>query len=325
MEEGTWLVTGAAGFVGSHLVESLLKKNQRVLGLDNLSTGKWQNLESVLAQFSEEVQNRFSFICEDITQLEVTKKAMRGVRVVLHQAALASVPLSIEDPLRFHAANLTGFLNILEAARSEGVKRVVYASSSAVYGDDSSPIKTEECLGSPLSPYALTKLADEIYADQYHRHYQLETIGLRYFNIYGRRQDPNGSYAAVIPKWLKALSEGEPLTINGDGTTTRDFCHISDVVEANLLAANTTHSESFGHAYNVCSGRETNLKQLAETLCFLWQEKFPQQKVPSIQYGKFRPGDIYKSCGSTLLAESRLGFKTSMSLVEGLRDLVKNY
>lgn len=325
MDRRTWLVTGAAGFIGSHLVGHLLGENQKVVGVDNLSTGKWENLQEVLGRLTNGQQKSFSFICDDIGNVRMMERALSGVHVVLHQAAVASVPLSIEKPHYVHDTNVTGFLNILNSARNEGVRRVVYASSSAVYGDNPTAIKSEGDLGQLLSPYAVTKFVDELYAEQFHRHYKMETVGLRYFNIYGPRQDPEGAYAAVIPKWMAALSKGEPILVHGDGTTSRDFCHVDDVVAANILGATVTRQSAFGKSYNICSGEETTLSSLAEGLVGHWGKMRPQAPRPEIIYGRFRDGDIYKSCGSYKLAREELGFIPRLRLPDGLIKLFDNF
>ncbi|MBK7843547.1 MAG: NAD-dependent epimerase/dehydratase family protein [Bdellovibrionales bacterium] len=324
MDRRTWLVTGAAGFIGSHLVGRLLGENQKVVGVDNLSTGRWENLQQVLGRLTNGQQKSFSFICDDVGNVRMMERALRGVHVVLHQAAVASVPLSIENPHCVHDTNVTGFLNILNSARNEGVKRVVYASSSAVYGDNPTAIKSEGDLGQLLSPYAVTKFVDELYAAQFHRHYEMETLGLRYFNVYGPRQDPQGAYAAVIPKWIEALRKGDPILIHGDGTTTRDFCHVDDVVAANILGATVTRQSAFGKSYNICSGEETTLSSLAEGLVSLWSKRLPQAPRPEIHYGRFRDGDIYRSCGSYELARKELGFNPRLRLSDGLIGLFDN-
>lgn len=324
MEKKTWLVTGAAGFIGSHLVEQLLNEDQVVIGVDNMSTGKWANLESFLTGLPGERQGRFSFLCEDINNLRMMERACRGVDIVLHQAALASVPLSVQSPLTVHDTNVTGFLNILEAAKIQRVRRVVYASSSAVYGDNMERRKTEKDTGTLLSPYAVTKMTNELYAQQFCRHYQMETLGLRYFNVYGLRQDPQGAYAAVIPKWIAALENNRPIEIYGDGTTTRDFCHVSDVVAANLLAARGNQASVFGKAFNICSGEETSLADLAKLLCSLWEKKYPQKSPPEVRYSDFRSGDIHRSCGSYQLAADELGYQPSIQLRTGLASLLVN-
>ena len=319
-----WVVTGAAGFVGSHLVETLLKQGQQVVGFDNLSAGKWENLEGFLKETPNGTRKNFLFMCEDIRDARMVDKAMCEADVVLHYAAMASVPKSIENPLEAHETNVTGFLNVMEAARKNGVKRVVYASSSAVYGSNKEPVKSEHHLGHLLSPYAVTKRADEMYASQYAKHYGMETVGFRYFNIYGRRQDPEGDYAAVIPKWAEALANEETILVNGDGSTTRDFVHVSNVVDINIKAALATDPKAFGRVYNICRGEETSLKSLIDHLTQLWTELHPGKPAPQIEHRDFRAGDIHRSCGSSQKAQEVLGFAPKMDLKQGLRDLLSH-
>ncbi|MCB0363934.1 MAG: GDP-mannose 4,6-dehydratase [Bdellovibrionaceae bacterium] len=320
-----WLVTGAAGFVGSHLVQALVEQGHQVVGLDNLSSGKWENLEGFLKDIPNGTRKNFVFMCEDIRDSRMVEKAVRGADVILHHAAMASVPQSIENPLEAHEINATGFLNILEAARANNVKRVVYASSSAVYGDNQEPVKSEKDVGNLLSPYAVTKLGNELYADQFHQHYGMETIGFRYFNIFGLRQDPAGAYAAVIPKWVEAIKGGQPLIVNGDGSTTRDFVHVSDVVSINIKAGLISANEgqkAFGQAFNICGGQEISLKNLIQTLSDLWLELKPGVVSPGVEHREFRPGDIHRSCGNAQKARDLLGYKPTMTLKNGLRELL---
>src|SRR5664279_4086495 len=258
----TWLITGVAGFIGSNLLEALLQLNQRVVGLDNLATGKKQNLDEVKALVSPEQWGGFRFIQGDIGDLAVCREACAGADYVLHEAALGSVPHSMADPLGCHRSNVTGFLNMLVAARDAKVKRFVYASSSAIYGDDPGLPKVEDKVGKPLSPYAGTKVINEVYADTFALAYGLPSIGLRYFNVFGRRQDPDGAYAAVIPKWTASLLKRETVFINGDGKTSRDFCFVANVVQANLLAATTRNADAVNQAYNVALGQRTTLNEL---------------------------------------------------------------
>ena len=242
-QQNTWLITGVAGFIGSNLLEMLLKLDQRVVGLDNFSTGHQRNLDEVQGLVSPEQWARFKFIEGDIRNLADCHQACQGVDFVLHQAALGSVPRSVEDPITTNANNITGFLNMLVAARDAKVQRFVYAASSSTYGDHPGLPKVEDLIGKPLSPYAVTKYVNELYADVFARTYGFQSIGLRYFNVFGPRQDPNGAYAAVIPKWIASMIKGEPIFINGDGETSRDFCFVANVVQANLLAATTQNAE----------------------------------------------------------------------------------
>ena len=257
-----WLITGVAGFIGSNLLEYLLKLGQTVHGLDNFSTGTRKNLEEVRNSVSPDQWNQFLFFEGDITRLDDCSRAMKGTEVVLHQAARGSVPGSIEDPLAFNHANVTGFLNILWTAKAQGLKRIVYASSSSVYGDSPGLPKSEFHLGNPLSPYAVTKLVNEHYGAVFSKLYGMEVIGLRYFNIFGKRQDPSGAYAAVIPAWFASLIQGKPVQIYGDGQTSRDFCYIENVIQANLLAS-AVKTFNVGHSvYNVAGGAQTSLNEL---------------------------------------------------------------
>ncbi len=307
-----WVVTGAAGFVGSHLVESLLGQGQEVIGFDNLSSGKWENLEGFLKTIPNGYGKNFIFMCEDVRDSRMVEKAVRGADVILHHAAMASVPKSIDRPMEAHEINVTGFLNILEAARTNGVKRVVYASSSAVYGSNEEVVKSEHDLGHMLSPYAVTKRANEMYASQYAKHYGLETIGFRYFNVYGARQDPRGAYAAVIPQWVEAIKNEQSIQVNGDGSTTRDFVHSSDVVDINLKAALLDEKRAFGRVYNICGGEETSLTALVEALTDLWKEIHPAGKNVEVEYRDFRFGDIHRSCGSSQKAKEILGYSPKL-------------
>lgn len=256
-----WLITGVAGFIGSNLLEMLLKLNQKVVGLDNFDTGYQKNLDEVKGLVSEQQWQNFSFIEGDIRDFDTCLKAAKGVDYVLHQAALGSVPRSIADPITTNSANITGFLNMLEAAKQNEVTSFVYAASSSTYGDHPALPKVEENIGNPLSPYAVTKYVNELYADVYSRTYGFNCIGLRYFNVFGRRQDPDGAYAAVIPKWTASMIKGEQVFINGDGLTSRDFCYIENTVQMNILAA-TGSDEAKANVYNVAVGDRTTLNDL---------------------------------------------------------------
>src|SRR5882762_843888 len=261
-----WLVTGAAGFIGSNIVETLLKLGQRVVGLDNFSTGNKGNLEEVKKQVGPARWKNYKFISGDIRDLKTCQRACHGVDFVSHQAALGSVPRSIEDPLTSNACNLTGSVHMLVAARDHKVKRFVYASSSAIYGDHPRLPKVEDIIGRPLSPYAVTKYVNELYADVFTRCYGLQTIGLRYFNVFGPRQDPNGAYAAVVPKWARAMLAGNACTINGDGQSSRDFTYVANAVQVNLLAALVARTDAVNQVYNVAVGERTTLNQLHQVL-----------------------------------------------------------
>jgi UDP-N-acetylglucosamine 4-epimerase len=322
-----WLITGVAGFIGSSLLQQLLALNQKVVGLDNFATGFRHNLEDVSAAVGGNWEN-FTFIEGDITDLATCRNACKGVEVVLHHAAFVSVPASLEDPLTAHRVNVEGFMNLLTAAREVGVKRLVYAATSASYGDDPAEVKREEVIGKPLSPYALTKTVNELYAELYGRLYGLETVGLRYFNIFGRRQDPNGAYAAVIPKWIAKLLNGERCTIFGDGETTRDFCHIDNVVQANLIAATTQEPAALGTVYNIGNGGCTTLNALyaliRDGLAAL-DPAFAQIKDWPAEYGPFRPGDVRHSQADVGKAARLLGYRPSVSVAEGLHKTLAWY
>jgi UDP-N-acetylglucosamine 4-epimerase len=314
----TWLVTGVAGFIGSNLLEALLKLDQRVTGLDNFSTGKNKNLEEVKALVSAAQWARFHFLEGDISDPTACQRACARADYVLHEAALGSVPRSITDPLGSHRDNVTGFLNMLLAARDAKVKGFVYASSSAVYGDEPGLPKVEAKVGKPLSPYAATKAIDETYATAWAVAYGLASIGLRYFNVFGPRQDPEGAYAAVIPKWIAALLRREPVYINGDGETSRDFCFVANVVQANLLAATTGNAEAVNQVYNIAVGQRTTLNELFRLLLSALRARdaaLPDQKP---LYRDFRPGDVRHSLADISKAQRLLGYAPSHSLRSGL-------
>lgn len=313
-----WLVTGVAGFIGSNLLETLLKLNQRVVGLDNFSTGHQRNLNEVKTNVSENEWNNFTFFEGDIRKLEDCISATEGVDFVLHQAALGSVPRSLENPLATNDANITGFLNMLVASRDAKVKRFVYAASSSTYGDHEALPKVEHQIGKPLSPYAVTKLVNELYADVFSRCYNLDSIGLRYFNVFGPRQDPNGSYAAVIPKWLLSILNNQPITINGDGETTRDFCYIENTVQANLLAALTTNSEAVNQIYNVSVGDQTSLNQLYQLIQHNLLQHVPGLNKVEVNYSEFRKGDIRHSIADISKAKNLLFYNPSHRIQVGI-------
>jgi UDP-N-acetylglucosamine 4-epimerase len=314
----TWLVTGAAGFIGSHLSEQLLRAGQRVVGLDNFSAGKPENIDYLLEGVAAEQRSNFTFIEGDIADAAVTRCATGGVDYVLHQAAMGSVPKSIDDPQEAHASNVTGFVNIVEAARNSDVKRVVYASSCAIYGDTEELPISESVSPSPLSPYAATKWADEIYAKTFGRTYGLETVGLRYFNIYGPRQDPDGAYAAVIPRWIQSLGRGERVRIFGDGENTRDFCYVLDVVQANLKAALTGNQGAMGRVFNIASGRSISLNSLLKIISDE-VENIADISIGTPIHEDFRKGDIRHSAASIDLAKQQLEYVPDYSLEEGIR------
>ncbi|WP_286220288.1 NAD-dependent epimerase/dehydratase family protein [Marinobacter apostichopi] len=312
----TWLVTGVAGFIGSNLLEHLLKLNQTVVGLDNFATGHQHNLEEVKAQVSPGQWQRFSFVEGDIRSLEDCHQACRGVDYVLHQAALGSVPRSINDPITTDGTNIGGFLNMLVAARDAGVASFTYAASSSTYGDHAALPKVEENIGKPLSPYAVTKYVNELYADVFAKTYGFNTIGLRYFNVFGKRQDPNGAYAAVIPKWAAGMIQGEDIFINGDGETSRDFCFIENAVQANLLAA-TAEQSAKNEVYNVAVGDRTTLNDLFNALQSALAENGNPYAKPPV-YREFRAGDVRHSQAGISKAESQLGYEPEYRINAGI-------
>lgn len=323
-EPENWLITGVAGFIGSNLLETLLKNNQQVIGLDNFSTGHAKNLEQVKAEVSVEQWQRFKFIEGDIRNLEICHAACNGVSYVLHQAALGSVPRSIADPITSNASNIDGFLNMLVAARDAKVKRFVYAASSSTYGDHPDLPKIEDRIGNPLSPYAVTKLVNELYAQVFARTYGFNTIGLRYFNVFGKRQDPNGAYAAVIPKWIAAMIANQPIYINGDGETSRDFCYIENTVQANILAA-MAEDEAANQVYNVAIGDRTSLNQLFELIRSGLEGEFAYLKDIKPIYQDFRSGDVRHSQADILKAELLLGYKPAYKIEAGIKDALSWY
>ena len=313
-----WLVTGVAGFIGSHLLETLLRNDQQVVGLDNFATGHRHNLDSVRAAVSPGQWERFRFVEGDIRDAATCQVACEGADYVLHQAALGSVPRSINDPLTTNAANITGFLNMLVAARDAKARRFVYAASSSTYGDHPGLPKVEHLIGRPLSPYAVTKYVNELYADVFARCYGMESIGLRYFNVFGPRQDPEGAYAAVIPKWAAAMLRGETVYINGDGETSRDFCFIANAVQANLLAATTTAPEAVNQVYNVAVGDQTSLNQLYALLAERLQARRPSLSIAQPVKREFRSGDVRHSLADIGKARERLGYEPTHRIGQGL-------
>lgn len=319
----TWLVTGAAGFIGSNLVETLLNLGQHVVGLDNFATGHQKNLDEVRDAVGDR-WSEFRFIRGDICRLEDCKAAVEGVDYVLHQAALGSVPRSINDPITTNETNIGGFLNMLVAARDANVKSFTYAASSSTYGDHPALPKVEDVIGKPLSPYAVTKYVNELYADVFSRTYDFHTIGLRYFNIFGRRQDPNGAYAAVIPKWASSMIEGESVFINGDGETSRDFCYIENAVQANILAATSTDAVARNQVYNVAVSGRTSLNSLFGFL----KEALGECGVPyslEASYRDFRAGDVRHSQADIDKAQSLLGYDPKYDIRQGIADAMPWY
>lgn len=349
-EGHTWLITGVAGFIGSNLLETLLKLNQRVVGLDNFATGHPRNLDEVQSLVSPEQWDNFQFIKGDIRNLDDCRSAMTfspsplagesgqsshlpsrvsdgafPVEYVLHQAALGSVPRSVENPIATSETNISGFLNMLVAARDAKVKRFVYAASSSTYGDHPGLPKVEDKIGKPLSPYAVTKYVNELYADVFARTYGFNTIGLRYFNVFGPRQDPDGAYAAVIPKWIASMIKGEPVYINGDGETSRDFCFIENVRQINLLAATSENPEAANQVYNVAVGDRTTLNQLYEQLHLNLLPSYPHLQGAHPVYRDFRAGDVRHSLADISKATSRLGYRPTHHIGEGLRVAMEWY
>ena len=324
-ESYTWLVTGAAGFIGSSLVESLLKLNQKVIGLDNFATGHRKNLIDVRNIVGLDCWENFSLIEADVSNLDACRLACDGVDYVLHQAALGSVPRSISEPLDTNQSNVTGFLNMLCASNRTGVKRFVFASSSSVYGDDPSLPKIEDLLGNCLSPYAVSKRVNELYAGAFAKCYGVECIGLRYFNVFGPRQDPEGAYAAVIPRWIAAMIENETVAINGDGETSRDFCYVANVVQANLLAALSQNSGAVNQNYNIAVGGRTSLNELFRMLVDRLLPTFPHLKELTPHYLQARSGDVRHSQADIGKARELLGYEPTHCIDTGLDETVAWY
>jgi UDP-N-acetylglucosamine 4-epimerase len=342
----TWLITGVAGFIGSNLLEALLKLNQRVVGLDNFATGYQHNLDEVQSLVSPQQWANFQFIQGDIRELADCQRACAGVDYVLHQAALGSVPRSLADPITTNSANITGFLNMLVAARDAQVKSFTYAASSSTYGDHPALPKVEDHIGKPLSPYAVTKYVNELYADVFSKSYGFHTIGLRYFNVFGPRQNPNGAYAAVIPKWVSSLLKGETVFINGDGETSRDFSFIQNAIQANLLAATvntlttvntpttviaseakqstTPIHPALNHVYNMAVGDRTTLKQL---FGLIRDNLVPHGVSPTVEpeYRDFRAGDVLHSLADVSKAQRLLGYEPSHRIADGIKDAINWY
>ncbi|WP_441373522.1 NAD-dependent epimerase/dehydratase family protein [Acinetobacter lwoffii] len=313
----TWLITGVAGFIGSNLLETLLKLNQNVVGLDNFATGHQYNLDEVQNLVKPEQWANFKFYEGDIRNFADCQTACAGVNYVLHQAALGSVPRSIADPITTNAANITGFLNMLTAARDAEVESFTYAASSSTYGDHPALPKVEENIGKPLSPYAVTKYVNELYAEVFAKTYGFKAIGLRYFNVFGKRQDPNGAYAAVIPKWTAAMIAGEDVFINGDGETSRDFCFIENTVQANILAATTQNDEAKNQVYNVAVGDRTTLNDLFNAIKnALNENEITYVKKPI--YRDFRVGDVRHSQASINKIQSLLGYEPAKKINQGI-------
>lgn len=319
----TWLVTGCAGFIGSNLLEALLNMDQQVVGLDNFATGHQYNLDEVRDQVGAERWARFRFIEGDIRNLDTCREAVKGVDYVLHQAALGSVPRSLHDPLTSNEVNVSGALNVMVAARDEQVKAFVYAASSSTYGDHPGLPKVEETIGRPLSPYAVTKFVNELYADVFARAYGFSSVGLRYFNVFGKRQDPNGAYAAVIPKWVSAMIQNQDVQINGDGQTSRDFCFIDNVIQMNILAA-VQQKPAVAEVYNVAVNARTSLNELFEHLKqALGSNGVNYTKQPI--YADFRAGDVLHSQADITKARTQLGYEPTHSMLQGLNAAMPWY
>lgn len=319
----TWLITGVAGFIGSNLLEMLLKLDQKVIGLDNFATGHQHNLDEAQANVTAEQWSDFDFIEGDIRQFADCQRACNGVDYVLHQAALGSVPRSISDPITTNDTNISGFLNMLTAARDAHVSSFTYAASSSTYGDHPALPKVEENIGKPLSPYAVTKYVNELYADVFARSYGFKAIGLRYFNVFGQRQDPNGAYAAVIPKWTASMIAGDDVFINGDGETSRDFCFIDNTVQANILAA-TAADEAKNQVYNVAVGDRTTLNDLYAAIQVALLENSINYKKPAV-YREFRVGDVRHSQASIAKIQQALGYAPEYPIAEGIQLAMRWY
>ncbi|WP_180049522.1 NAD-dependent epimerase/dehydratase family protein [Acinetobacter sp. YH12144] len=319
-----WLITGVAGFIGSNLLETLLKLNQTVVGLDNFATGHQHNLDEVQSLVTTEQWANFRFIEGDIRQFADCQKACAGVDYVLHEAALGSVPRSIADPITTNETNISGFLNMLTAARDAGVSSFTYAASSSTYGDHPALPKVEDQIGNPLSPYAVTKYVNELYADVFARAYGFKAIGLRYFNVFGQRQDPNGAYAAVIPKWTASMIDGKDVFINGDGETSRDFCFIDNTVQANILAATTTDDAAKNQVYNVAVGDRTTLNELYRAIQVALATNNVQFDRDPV-YREFRAGDVRHSQASIAKIEQGLGYAPQFKIAEGIQLAMRWY
>ena len=319
----TWLVTGAAGFIGSHLTEFLLSHEQTVVAIDNFATGHRKNIELLQESLSPEQRSRLKFVEADVSDRDSLEPHFASVKYVLHQAALGSVPRSIVEPIASNNANVNGFLNVVDVAKQHGVSRVVYASSSSVYGDDPQLPKVETQLGHQLSPYAVTKRVNELYAWVFEDCYSLECVGLRYFNVFGPRQDPAGAYAAVIPRWVDALTQGQQCLIFGDGETSRDFCFIDNVVQANILAAVATGEGVSKRSYNIAVGDRTTLNELYFAIRDELKKLRPEMDLFDPEYQDFRPGDIRHSLADISDAKNLLGYQPDVSAAEGIAKTVK--
>lgn len=320
-EPKVWLITGVAGFIGANLLKQLLQLNQTVIGIDNFCTGYKENLSRVLAALPEQQKKRFRFHEGDIRSLKDCRKVTEGVDYVLHQAALGSVPRSLKSPKKMHSINTSGFINILKSSMKSSVKRFVYASSSAVYGDSIELPKREDIIGKPLSPYAVSKYTGELYAYVFSQCYGIETIGLRYFNVFGPYQDPNSHYAAVVPRWIKSVLQNTSLTVYGDGESSRDFCYIDNVVQANLLAATSPNKNALNTVYNIAVGEQNTLKKLSQLII----QTTGRCDYNQIVYHDFRKGDIRHSLANIDKAKTLLGYSPTHRLADGLKLMIDWY
>ncbi len=320
-----WLITGVAGFIGSNLLEALLELDQKVVGLDNFATGRQINLDQVRDLVGDKRWGNFRFVEGDIRTAADCAEAVKGVDYVLHEAALGSVPRSIADPIATNQANINGFLNMLVASRDAGVKRFVYAASSSTYGDHPALPKIEDRIGKPLSPYAVTKYVNELYAEVFARTYEFKSIGLRYFNVFGPHQNPDGAYAAVIPKWISAVLKGDPLFINGDGETSRDFCFIANVIQANLLAATAENPDASNQVYNIAVGDRTTLNELHALIVRELRSRLPNLQVSAPEYRDFRAADVRHSLASIEKAASLLGYQPTHNISKGMAEAMDWY
>ncbi len=320
-----WLITGVAGFIGSNLLEALLKLDQKVVGLDNFATGRQINLDQIRDLVGDKRWRNFRFVKGDIRTAADCAEAVKGVDYVLHEAALGSVPRSIADPIATNQANINGFLNMLVASRDAGVKRFVYAASSSTYGDHPALPKIEDRIGKPLSPYAVTKYVNELYAEVFARTYDFKSIGLRYFNVFGPHQNPDGAYAAVIPKWISAVLKGDPLFINGDGETSRDFCFIANVIQANLLAATAENPDASNQVYNIAVGDRTTLNELHALIVRELKSRLPDLQVSAPEYRDFRVADVRHSLASIEKAAFLLGYRPTHNISKGMAEAMDWY
>ena len=317
-----WLITGVAGFIGSSILEELLNLNQNVIGLDNFSTGHKKNLDNLRKNTHQDKWKNFSFIEGDITDFNICKRSVKNIDFVLHQAALGSVPRSIKDPLNTNKSNIEGFLNMIYASKESKVKRFLYAASSSTYGDHKALPKKENIIGNPLSPYAVTKRVNEMYADVFNKVYGINSVGLRYFNVFGPSQDPNGAYAAVVPKWIDAMKKGKTININGDGKTSRDFCYIKNAVQANLLASTCKKPISINQVYNVAVGEKTSLNRLFKLIQDEFLNLDPKFKKVKPIYKDFREGDIKHSLADISKASKHFGYQPTHKIAEGIKETV---